>query len=229
MAPPVQMDDDEEVKGDMTPMIDVIFLLLIFFILTTKFIPDEKVIASLLPTNKGQSSASTPIEEPQNLNILIYPFGYTRGYQPSYYDAKWKEEGGGKNATMSINGEQINIDGFSLSQKGGEGSGSAGESLNEQLDQVHGHILNHMQKVEKGGVRKDQDPVIIHCFSGMPWKFALVAYDAVRAYEADVVGKVELSPEDMQNAREVTFAPPRIRDYRQWEMGYELFEIIHMR
>jgi len=39
----------------------------------------------------------------------------------------------------------------------------------------------------------------------------------------------DLTPEDMQTAREVTFAPPRIRDYRQWEMGYELFEIIHMK
>ncbi|MDA3962202.1 MAG: biopolymer transporter ExbD [Planctomycetota bacterium] len=222
MAPPIDIDNDDEVKADMTPMIDVIFLLLIFFILTTKFIPDEKVIGSLLPTNKGQSSASTPIEEPQNVNILLYPFGYTRGQQPSYYDAKWHEEGGGQNATMTINGENIHINGQDLGMGGGEGS-----ALNAQLDNIHGFINRHLTNGEKGGPRKDQDPVIIQCFSGMPWKFALAAYDAVRAYEAGVAGKIDLTPEDLQNAREVVFSPPRVRDYRQWEMGYELFEIIH--
>lgn len=223
MAVPVNDDDDDEVKGDMTPMIDIIFLLLIFFILTTKFIPDEKVIASLLPTNKGQSSASTPIEEPQNANILIYPFGYTRGMgQPSFYDAKWHDEGGGQSATLTMNGEHIHIDGMILGEK-------KSNALIDQMDQIHGFISGHLARVEKGGERSKQDPVIIHCFSGMPWKFALVAYDAVRAYEAQVVGKTDLTPEDLQKAREVTFAPPRIRDYREWEMGYELFEIIHMK
>ena len=58
----------------MTPMIDIIFLLLVFFILTTKFIPEEKVIANLLPTDKGQSSASTPeVVETEEINIKIIP------------------------------------------------------------------------------------------------------------------------------------------------------------
>ena len=37
----IAVDDEEEVKGDMTPMIDIIFLLLIFFLLTTKFVEEE--------------------------------------------------------------------------------------------------------------------------------------------------------------------------------------------
>lgn len=226
MAPPQIDQDDDEVKGDMTPMIDIIFLLLIFFILTTKFIPEEKVIASLLPTDKGQSSASAPIEEPQNFNILIYPFGFTRGQQPSDYEAQWQEDqGAAENATMTINGDSIHINGGDLGMK----SGGPGTPLNEQLEQVHAFIEQNLQRVEQGGERKEQDPVIIHCFTGMPWKFALAAYDAVRAYEAEIAGKVHLSPEDLQNAREVTFAPPRVRDYSNWEMGKELFEIIHMR
>ena len=45
-------------KLDLVPMIDCIMLLLLFFILTTKFTADEKAIASLLPTDKGQ--APTP-------------------------------------------------------------------------------------------------------------------------------------------------------------------------
>jgi len=221
MAPPVLDDEDDEVKGDMTPMIDIIFLLLIFFLLTTKFIPDEKVLGSLLPADKGQAAASAPIEEPNNCNILIYPWGYPKNQQPSFYDNKWHTEGGSGDAALAVGGNSPTmIDGSELAAKGED---------NPELEKVHGYIHGFMDEFEKGGPRKDQDPVIIHCFSGMPWKFALAAYDAVRRWEAEQVGKVELSPEDMQNAREVTFAPPRLRDYREWEMGYELFEIIHMK
>ena len=42
----------EEGKLDLVPMIDCIMLLLLFFILTTKFSAEEKAIASLLPTDK---------------------------------------------------------------------------------------------------------------------------------------------------------------------------------
>ena len=79
MAVRIQVDDEEEVKGDMTPMIDIIFLLLIFFILTTKFIPEEKMIASVLPTNKGQASASVQLEEKHDVNILIFPAAFFMG------------------------------------------------------------------------------------------------------------------------------------------------------
>ena len=33
------------------------------------------------------------------------------------------------------------------------------------------------------------------------------------------------SVEDLLSARDVTFAPPRIRGFHTWEMGKELFEI----
>lgn len=218
-------DDEDEAKGDMTPMIDIIFLLLIFFILTTKFIPEEKIIASLLPTDKGQSSAKVEIEEPQNVNILIYPRGpdYVRGHQPSHYDRVWHADPDASNATVAVgNRAPIEVIGAELSARGG------GE-LNAELEKVHSYLFENFAGYEKAGARKDQDPIVVHCFSGMPWKFALTAYDAIRAYEAEKNGKVELTEEDLLNAREVNFAPPRVRDYRQWEMGYELFEIIHMK
>ena len=53
---PISLSDETEEKADLTPMIDVIFLLLIFFILTTKFTPDEKLSpVSCLPIRvRGQ-------------------------------------------------------------------------------------------------------------------------------------------------------------------------------
>lgn len=40
-----------DIKGDMTPMIDVVFLLLIFFMVTTSLIKEEADLGIQLPTN----------------------------------------------------------------------------------------------------------------------------------------------------------------------------------
>ena len=55
-------------KPNMTPLIDIVFLLLVFFILTTKFIPEEKVIKQLLPTDQGSRSVQQEmIDEPEDI------------------------------------------------------------------------------------------------------------------------------------------------------------------
>ncbi len=54
---------DQEVKMDMTPMIDVTFQLLIFFIITMKFRTLEKKLNSYLPTDFGLNTSSAPVEE----------------------------------------------------------------------------------------------------------------------------------------------------------------------
>lgn len=52
---------DEELL-EMTPMIDVVFQLLIFFLLSAKFIALEAQIQSYLPKDKGLSAEPTPQE-----------------------------------------------------------------------------------------------------------------------------------------------------------------------
>lgn len=59
----------EEVKPDMTPMIDVTFLLLIFFIVTLKFKTLEGRLDSNLPKDMG--SMSTETEEIEKVDIVI--------------------------------------------------------------------------------------------------------------------------------------------------------------
>ncbi len=59
----------EEVKPDMTPMIDVVFLLLIFFIVTLKFKTLEGVLDAALPKDRGTSSAT--VEEIEKVDIVI--------------------------------------------------------------------------------------------------------------------------------------------------------------
>ena len=105
--------------------------------------------------------------------------------------------------------------------------------MEDAIESVHGYINQHLSALEDPGnsaLRGKQPPVIVHCFSGMPWSMALIAYDAVRAYEDKYVDVSTWTQDDWANpdkSRDVTFAPPRLRAYRKWEMGYELSDIIH--
>jgi hypothetical protein len=222
----------EQGKLDLVPMIDCIMLLLLFFILTTKFSAEEKAIASLLPTDKGQ--APTPqtkvVEPPKMVNICLYPEGLVKGFQPSDYQNKYEDMK--KNfgevlptAYLRMGGDDaIVVDGKSLNLK-------AHASLKQSLETVRGYIHDKLAQRENTSVatRKDQDPIIIHCFSGMSWKFALVIYDAIRDYEATKAGSKMLNdPSLWDQTREVSFAPPRIRNYSAKELGNELYEIVNM-
>lgn len=60
----------EEIKPDMTPMIDVTFLLLIFFIVTLKFKILEGRLDAALPKDRGTSNA--PAEEIEKIDILMF-------------------------------------------------------------------------------------------------------------------------------------------------------------
>jgi biopolymer transport protein ExbD len=62
-------DAQEEVKPDMTPMIDVVFLMIIFFICI-----DFKVLESKLPAYlpKDKGSMNTVVEPQEQLSVRIY-------------------------------------------------------------------------------------------------------------------------------------------------------------
>ena len=50
-----------EPSVELTPMIDVVFLLLVFFILSAKFIRDESQLATSLPDQGGPGLPTPPI------------------------------------------------------------------------------------------------------------------------------------------------------------------------
>jgi biopolymer transport protein ExbD len=69
MMPVRDRDKFEEIKPDMTPMIDVTFLLLIFFIVTLKFKTLEGRLDSNLPKDMG--TMNTTVEEIEKVDIVI--------------------------------------------------------------------------------------------------------------------------------------------------------------
>ncbi len=224
--------DDRIAEGklDLVPMIDCIMLLLLFFILTTKFTSEEKTISSLLPTDKGQAATKQKtVEPPQQVSICIYPAGLQKGGQPSQYFAQLHEM---QPAAINVipkawirigSADPIELDGSMLHTKNSE-------QMQTSVNMVHQYIKENLAKFEVGNAadRKAQAPITIQCFSGMSWMFALVAYDACRGYEGGITGRKSTGkPTDFDDAREVDFAPPRIRDYSAKELGEELFEIVN--
>jgi len=56
----------EEPEVSLTPLIDVVFLLLIFFMVSTSFEKEAQLEVTL-----PETSAQSPLEQPESLNIVI--------------------------------------------------------------------------------------------------------------------------------------------------------------
>lgn len=218
-------------KIDLVPMIDCIMLLLLFFILTTKFTADEKQISALLPTNQGTAitEQKTPaIQPPKDINLVVIPTGISRGLKGADYQRTWEESERLRgrtptSAALRIGGsDPLIIDGalFSSTDK---------QAVLAQVEAIHAYVARELAAREESGDREAQSPVNIHCFSGLSWGYALAVYDAVRAYEA---GRQPQSAGPQhplaEGQRTMTFAPPRLRNHTPQELGRELWELTHL-
>ncbi|MFT7484945.1 MAG: hypothetical protein ACI9F9_000791 [Candidatus Paceibacteria bacterium] len=77
--------DANDAELDMTPMIDVTFLLLIFFMCTLKFKTLEGRLSAYLPNDVGQNDASTEASEPIDIGIHVR----VTGTKYNVYGAPW--------------------------------------------------------------------------------------------------------------------------------------------
>jgi hypothetical protein len=202
----IEQDQDEtQVKGDITAMIDLIFLLLVFFILTTTFLAPEKAIASLMPTDLGGPGVPAP-ERPDPINLRLWPATVDRDAGAVDLEAAWQTQA---ENWMNVDRCLLQIGGLApLVVEGRNLRGEAGLQ-NAEIERIHRYIIDALQQREVEGARQQQDPVVVHCFSGVPWKYALAAYDAVRLYEETQTGeRIGSDALALDRAREVAFAPP---------------------
>jgi len=218
-------------KIDLVPMIDCVMLLLLFFILTTKFTADEKQVSALLPTDKGTATPLNPppvIKPPQDINLVVTPTGISRGLKEADYQRTWNEieRLRGRtppSAALRIGGsDPLVIDGglFASQDKA---------AIKAQVDVIHAFVARELAAREDAGDRTEQSPVNIHCFSGLSWGYALVVYDAVRAYEAQHQPAASRPNSILaEGQRTVTFAPPHLRNSTVKELGRELWHLTHL-
>jgi len=217
-------------KLDLVPMIDCIMLLLLFFIMTTKFTADEKQLSALLPTDKGQQNKDDQppiIDPPNDINLVVTPAGFIRGLTEAAYQQSWDDivRLRGRtppSAELRVGGsDPIVLDGtlFTSTDK---------RSVEAQIEAIHDYVGRELAAREEAGDRTAQSPVNIQCFSGLSWGYALAVYDAVRAYEARHAPTTSTSSTVDEHQRGVTFAPPRLRNHTVKELGQELWELKHL-
>jgi biopolymer transport protein ExbD len=222
-------------KLDLVPMIDCIMLLLLFFILTTRFTAPDLALASLLPTDKGPRSQSQrqPTPPPQQIVLGIVPAAMSPGLQSMQYLAQLhaleqRLPAGGllDAAELRLGGDEpLAISGTALRDRDAH-------ELTALMADIHDYVFAALERRERPGAasRREQDPVVIRCFSRLPWKFALIAYDAVRDFEASKSGVMDIGdPGNWDAARSIDFAPPLIRDISPHALGDELYEIVNQR
>ena len=161
------LDGVDDGKLDLVPMIDCVMLLLLFFILTTRFTPDELQVSALLPTNTGNKSKQQHdvVKPPQVIHLVVTPIDMPRGLQPSEYERRWQERHE-KRAVIRVGGaESLELD-YHLTHA----ANVAGDE--QQLNNLHQYVAEGLSAYELEGSRDIQPPIVIHCFSGLPWRHA---------------------------------------------------------
>lgn len=68
---------EEELEINLNPMIDCVFLLIIFFLVTTSFIKLEQDLAIQLPVHSKQLKVKPPPARPIVVNVKYLPGGKT--------------------------------------------------------------------------------------------------------------------------------------------------------
>lgn len=71
MARGKKFDDQEEVTLSITPLIDVTFLLLIFFMCAMKFKTLERKVAAFLPKDRGLAKTKIKLEEKAKITVEL--------------------------------------------------------------------------------------------------------------------------------------------------------------
>ena len=62
---------EEDAPFSFIPMIDIVFLILIFFMCATRFKQVEKKLECFLPTDEGQMNVPHQLEKPEELSIFV--------------------------------------------------------------------------------------------------------------------------------------------------------------
>jgi biopolymer transport protein ExbD len=121
----------EELQLNMAPMIDMVFLLIIFFLTATSFTEKEREQDVLLPANRNRGSLSRNFDHNLIVNVL-------------------------RDGRILVFGEAVNFD--ALTALVGDRKHRIGAPLKVQVraDQraVYGKVAQALQAIERAGVQK---------------------------------------------------------------------------
>ncbi|MHC5057344.1 MAG: ExbD/TolR family protein [Planctomycetota bacterium] len=161
-------------------MIDVVFLLLIFFMCSMQFKSVEQKLDADLPKNEGQNPIPKKVEQPTEIRVKIY-WANSQG-QVIYnnkmaFPADWP----GVRVPLSIAGAHIAMKVNKLQIRN---SAAGGPDLNE------------LARTLRDLVARNEMPVVIDARASVPFRFVIGALDAcARADARDVKFQAPPAPE----------------------------------
>jgi len=209
--------DEDERRPDLTPLIDIVFLLLVFLLLTTDFVAPERVIHQLLPTDQGPSQEITIIPETE-IHFAVHPAGISRDMELAALHEFARSPAASRPGAVVVRclDRRLVVD--------------LAEPPERRLERIHGFVDGLLADQERPGhERAKQMPVVIHCYSGLAWSHALAVFDAAREYEGRHGRPEVISSSDWARMRELSLASPPQRDYDQRAWVHELRRLLVVR
>jgi biopolymer transport protein ExbD len=161
-------------------MIDVVFLLLIFFMCSMQFKSVEQKLDADLPKNEGQNPIPKKVEQPTEIRVKIY---WANGQGQVIYNNKmpFPADWPGRIVPLSIAGAHIAM---------------KVNKLQIRATSAGGPDLNELARTVRDLVARNEMPVVIDARASVPFRFVIGALDAcARAEARDVKFQAPPAPE----------------------------------
>lgn len=166
-------NENPPIGFDMTPMIDCVFQLLIFFIVCTRFKQEERSMRADLPTDEGLSAAAALPKE----QITVYCDWDEATATNQYVVAI------GARGRKVVEGTRMGL--LDIVVMDGDGMGSIAEKKNRYrtvhkalVDAVENYIERSGAKIEKLEISFAKNAVAGVSSGTAPWMFVSMAIDA---------------------------------------------------
>ncbi|MHC4249935.1 MAG: ExbD/TolR family protein [Planctomycetota bacterium] len=172
-------NEDPEIELPLS-MIDVVFLLLIFFMCSMQFKSVEQKLDADLPKNEGQNPIPKQVEQPTEIRVKIY---WANGQGQVIYNNKmaFPADWPGVRVPLSITGAHIAMKVNKLQIRKAAGGGPD---------------LNELARTLRDLVARNEMPVVIDARASVPFRFVIGALDAcARADARDVKFQAPPAPE----------------------------------
>ncbi|MDC1141671.1 biopolymer transporter ExbD [Planctomycetota bacterium] len=177
---------DEKANPDLTPMIDVTFQLLIFFILCTRFKVDERNHRVDLPLDEGLSSDESKPKE----QITIY-CAWDDGAQQNHYQVAI-----GARGRKVVEGSHVGLQDIVIFPSDNSGSITEKKTRYQQIvkllvERTQQYITDSGMEanIEKLELAYAKDNVLGAKSGTTPWMFVSLAIDAASKINQDRVAK----------------------------------------
>ena len=158
---------NEEVDNELPlSMIDVVFLLLIFFMCCMQFKTVERKLDAELPKDEGQNPIPKKVEVPTEIRVRVYwannnatdrqPHGQVIHSPNKAFPDDWEEKSGGVRVPLSIRGAHIVM----------------------EVNRVKVTDVNHLTRTLLDLNQKNPMPVVIDARMAVPFKWVVGVLDA---------------------------------------------------